>query len=128
MSTEQFHEVARLDANIIAVRRGARQFADSTEIDRERLRMKLLLDGLGRNGQRLFVDSRHAPTNTDSRWADAFQKLREELARGFERTAVLVTTKVGVLHATRLNGSTQAQGQLAVFDDEAAALQFLRST
>jgi hypothetical protein len=52
--------------------------------------------------------------------------LREEIGRGFERTAVVVETKLGILQANRLNGETSVQGALAAFETEREALAFLK--
>lgn len=126
MAADTFHEIARLDANTIVVRRSAREFVSAGDLDLERVRVAAALNVLGRTGQRLLIDSRLAPTSTDARMAEAFQRLRDELSRGFERTAVLVSSKIGVLQAKRLTGSVRATGCLEVFDTEVAALQFLQ--
>jgi hypothetical protein len=120
-----FHEVTRLGRAIVVVRRSSESFADADAIDRERERVGQLLDKIGRTGKSLLVDSRLAPLNTDSRMAVAFQKMREEIARDFERTAVVVTTKVGLLQAKRLNSKTRAQGDIFAFDSEIEAIEFL---
>jgi hypothetical protein len=126
VAADTFHEIARLDATVIVVRRSAREFVSAEELDLERVRVVAALNAMGRTGQRLLIDSRLAPTSTDTRMAEAFQRLRDDLCRGFERTAVLVSSKIGVLQAKRLTGSVRMTGGLEVFDTEAAALQFLQ--
>ena len=46
--------------------------------------------------------------------------------RGFERTAVVVNSKIGILQANRLNRETTLDGALAAFENDRDALTFLR--
>lgn len=124
--TEPFHEVLLLEPRIVLVRRSGRQFMDQTEVAEERRRVGAALDQLGRQRKRLLVDSRRAPLSTDDRWTTAFMALREEIGRDFERTAVIVATKIGILQANRLNRATSIDGAIAAFETEAEALSFLR--
>jgi len=123
---EQFHEVMLLEPRIVLVRRSARQFLDHLEVAEERRRIGAALDQLGRQRKRLLVDSRRAPLSTDDRLAAAFTALREEIGRNFERTAVVVDTKIGILQANRLNRGTTMDGALAAFESESEALAFLK--
>jgi eukaryotic-like serine/threonine-protein kinase len=124
--TEPFHEVLLLERRVVLVRRSARQFVDETEVAEERRRIGAALDRLGRQRKRLLVDSRRAPLSTDDRLATAFMALREEIGRDFERTAVVVDTKIGILQANRLNRETTVNGTLAAFESESEALAFLK--
>jgi eukaryotic-like serine/threonine-protein kinase len=124
--TQPFHEVMLLEPGIVLVRRSARQFADEAEVADERRRMGASLDQLGRQGKRLLVDSRRAPLSTDDRLSTAFMALREEIGRGFERTAVVVGTKLGILQANRLNRATALEGALSAFESELEAIAFLK--
>jgi hypothetical protein len=124
--TEPFHEVQLLERRVVLVRRSARQFMDETEVAEERRRIGAALDRLGRQRKRLLVDSRRAPLSTDDRLASAFMALREEIGRDFERTAVVVDTKIGILQANRLNRETTVNGALAAFESESEALAFLK--
>jgi serine/threonine protein kinase len=126
LAPEPFHEVMLLEPGIVLVRRSARNFLDETEVASERRRMGLVLDQLGRQRKRLLVDSRRAPLSTDDRLATPFMALREEIGRGFERTAVVVGTKIGILQANRLNRATTMDGALAAFESESEALAFLK--
>ncbi|MEO7035106.1 MAG: serine/threonine-protein kinase [Polyangiaceae bacterium] len=126
LPTEPFHEALLLEPRIVLVRRSARQFVDDAEVAEERRRIGAVLDQLGRQRKRLLVDSRRAPLSTDDRLASAFTALREEIGRDFERTAVVVRTKIGILQANRLNRGTALDGALAAFENEAEALAFLR--
>jgi serine/threonine protein kinase len=125
--TEPFHEVRLLEPRIVVVRRSSRQFANDAEVAEERRRIGAALDELGRQHKRLLVDSRHAPLSTDDRLAAAFLALRGEIGRDFERTAVVVSTKIGILQANRLNRQTAVEGALAAFETETEALAFLKS-
>jgi eukaryotic-like serine/threonine-protein kinase len=124
--TEPFHEVRLLEPRVVLVRRSARQFRDETEVAEERRRIGSALDRLGRQRKGLLVDSRRAPLSTDDRLAAAFMALREEIGRDFERTAVVVNTKIGILQANRLNRETTLNGALAAFESESEALAFLK--
>lgn len=124
--TEPFHEVMLLEPRIVLVRRSARQFVDEADVAEERQRIGAALDQLGRRRKRLLVDSRSAPLSTDDRLSAAFTALRAEIGRDFERTAVVVDTKIGILQANRLNRQTALDGALAAFGDESEALAFLK--
>ena len=115
-----------LDPQVVLVRRSARKFVDAAEVAEERRRVGAALDQLGRQRKRLLVDSRRAPLSTDDRLSSAFMTLREEIGRDFERTAVVVDTKIGILQANRLNRQTALDGALAAFDNESEALAFLK--
>jgi hypothetical protein len=45
-----FHDISLLDTNVVLVRRSSLEFSDSAEVDRERERVRGILDGLGREG------------------------------------------------------------------------------
>jgi len=124
--TEPFHEVMMLEPQVVLVRRSARKFVDDAEVAEERRRVGATLDQLGRQHKRLLVDSRRAPLGTDDRLSSAFMALREEIGRDFERTAVVVDSKIGILQANRLNRQTALDGALAAFENESDALAFLK--
>jgi len=124
--TVPFHEVMMLEPQVVLVRRSARKFVDDAEVAEERRRVGAALDQLGRKHKRLLVDSRRAPLGTDDRLSSAFMALREEIGRDFERTAVVVDSKIGILQANRLNRQTALDGALAAFENEADALAFLK--
>lgn len=124
--TEPFHEVTLIEHSIVQVRRSARNFANAAEVMEERRRIGAALDQIGRARKRLLVDSRLAPLSTDDRLANEFMALREEIGRGFERTAVIVSSKIGILQANRLNRETTLDGALAAFENDRDALTFLR--
>ncbi len=129
-----FHQVSQADAGaIIVLTRTAKRFQDADEVELERMRLKHELDALGRAGKCLLIDSRAAPLGTDQQVGEAFGELRRELQRGFERIAVILGTKVGVLQAHRLGSSDlAARGnlttQLCVFETEEEAFHFLRQS
>jgi serine/threonine protein kinase len=124
--SEPFHQVRLLEPQIVLVRRSSRKFVDADEVAEERRRIGSALDHLGRQGKRLLVDSRRAPLSTDDLLTNAFAALREEIGRDFERTAVVVDTKIGILQANRLNRATTFDGAIAAFEQESDALAFLK--
>jgi hypothetical protein len=127
-----FHQLGQADAGaIIVLTRTGRRFQDAEQVEFERMRLKHELDALGRPGKRLLIDSRAAPLGTDQKMGEAFRDLRREIQRGFERIAVVLDSKVGVLQANRLASTDLAAGgnptgQLCVFETEEVALEFLR--
>jgi len=129
-----FHQLSQADAGaIIVLTRTAQRFRDTEQVEFERIRLKHELDAVGRAGKRLLIDSRAAPLGTDQNMGEAFGELRREIQRGFERIAVILLTKVGVLQANRLASSDQATGgnptaQLCVFETEEEAFEFLRES
>lgn len=111
------------EAGWVRVVRTAQRFDDEQQVRAERHRVGLVLDAIGRGGS-LLVDSRLAPPSTDFELGVEFRALRREVERGFERVAVLVKTKLGVLQANRLKPE-QASSLLRVFDDEQEAIAFV---
>jgi hypothetical protein len=129
-----FHELSQADAGAtIVLTRTGRRFQDSNEVELERKRLRRELDALGRAGKRLLIDSRAAPLSTDQQVGVAFGELRREIQRGFERIAVILETKIGVLQANRLAATDLAirrntTSQICVFQTEKEALEFLRES
>lgn len=127
-----FHHLTFADAGaIIVLTRTGSRFQNSEEVELERVRLQVELDSVGREGKHLLVDSRAAPLSTDQQVGEAFSELRREIQRGFERIAVILETKVGVLQANRLAANDLAAGgkpssRLYVFETEEEALKFLR--
>lgn len=129
-----FHHLGQADEGaIIVLTRTGKRFQDADEVELERRRLKHELDALGRAGKRLLIDSRAAPLSTDQRLGEAFEKLRREIQRGFDRIAVILETKVGVLQANRLASTDLAAcgdppGLLCIFETEEGAINFLRAS
>lgn len=105
------------------LRRSAQPFDDGDELSRERALVAENLDALGRKGRGLLIDSRLAPHSTEDRLKDEFLRLRDEVVRDFERVAVLVRSKVGLLQVRRL--AVEHTVPVHAFDDEAAAIAYL---
>lgn len=115
----------RLEEGWVCVVRTARRFDDEHQVRAERYNVGQVLDAIGRGGN-LLVDSRLAPPSTDFELGVEFRALRREVERGFERVAVLVKTKLGILQANRLKEEDPAR-VMRVFDDEPEAIAFLLS-
>jgi hypothetical protein len=119
-----FHRVDVLhEGRIVRVQRSGRSYQSAAELNQERLLLGEALDKLGRSGRGLLIDSRVAPHSTDERLHEEFRRFRLEVARGFERVAALVRTKVGILQVNRLIADSTSSVQ--PFDDEAAAIAYL---
>jgi hypothetical protein len=121
-----FHQVDLLhDGRIICVRRSARRFENPQELRLERSLLVKKLNGIGRTGRGLLIDSRIAPHSTDEKLQEEFRRFRVDVSRGFERVATVVRTKVAILQVNRLCADQALTVQ--PFDDEAAAISYLLS-
>jgi hypothetical protein len=119
-----FHRVDVLhEGRIIRIQRSERPYQNAAALNQERLLLGDALDKLGRKGRGLLIDSRAAPPSTDERLHEEFRRFRMEVARGFDRVAALVRTKVGILQVKRLVADKTSSVQ--AFDDEAAAIGYL---
>jgi hypothetical protein len=116
----------RKEEGWVRVVRSAQRFEDEQQLRVERQNVGLQLDAIGR-GKALLIDSRLAPASTDFELGAEFKALRREVERGFERVAILVKTKVGVLQANRLKDE-DASRFMRVFDEERDAIAFLVGT
>lgn len=120
-----FHRIDVLhDGRVVRVERSGQPYASAEELNRERRLLCEALDQLGRAGRGLLIDSRAAPHSTDERLQEQFRRFRLEVARGFDRVAALVRTKVGILQVQRLVANT-SEASVQPFDDEVAAIAFL---
>lgn len=81
-----------------------------------------------RKGLMLLIDTRLAPLAPLDEQQNPILPLLSEMTSGFPRVAVLVQTAVGLLQANRRAREQSFFGHpsLSVFNDEAAALSFLR--
>jgi hypothetical protein len=121
-----FHQVDLLHAGrIVRVRRSTRCFETALELSQERSLLVERLNIIGRAGRGLLIDSRDAPHSTDNQLQEEFRRFRLEVARGFERVATVVRTKVGILQVHRLCADQNVSVQ--PFDDETAAIAYLLS-
>jgi hypothetical protein len=111
------------DGRVVRVQRSERPYQSAADLNQERLLLGEALDKLGRAGKGLLIDSRIAPHSTDDRLHEEFRRFRLEVARGFDRVAALVRTKVGILQVNRLIADSTSSVQ--PFDDEAAAIAYL---
>jgi hypothetical protein len=121
-----FHQIDVLhNGRIVCVRRSARRFEGAQELRLERSLLVEKLNSIGRAGRGLLIDSRSAPHSTDDNLQEEFRRFRVDVARGYERVATIVRTKVAILQVNRLCAD-QAQ-TVQPFDDEAAAIGYLLS-
>lgn len=119
-----FHQIDLIEnGRIVRVRRSERRFEDARELSQERVLLTEKLNGLGRAGRGLLIDSRVAPSSTDELMQDEFRRFRLEVSRGFERVATLVRTKVGILQVNRLCADQAVTVQ--PFNEEADAVAYL---
>jgi hypothetical protein len=120
-----FHRVDVLhDGSVVRIQRSQRPYQSAAELNQERLLLGEMLDKLGRTGRGLLIDSRVAPHSTDALLQGEFHRFRVEVARGFDRVAALVRSKVGILQVHRLV-TDSVLSNVQAFDDEAAAIAHL---
>lgn len=119
-----FHQVEVIEnSRIVLIRRSERRFESALELSQERVLIVERLNGIGRSGRALLIDSRVAPHSTDDNMQDEFKRFRLDVARGFERVATLVRTKVAILQVNRLCADQTVTVQ--AFNDEAQAIEYL---
>jgi hypothetical protein len=82
------------------------------------------LNLLARRHLALLVDLREAPSRNDPEFELAVKQFRQELFALFQRGAVLVRTQAGKMQLVRHIRSDG--GGAKIFDDEWAALEYLR--
>ena len=74
--------------------------------------------------RRVMMDMRDGPVPRNAvTFEHVGRQAREDLSRGFEKTAFLMGTAVGVLQASRLTRDEERQAQ--IFRDEAEAIAWL---
>jgi hypothetical protein len=121
-----FHQVDVIEnGRIVRVRRSERRFENARELSQERVLLAEKLNGIGRAGRGLLIDSRVAPSSTDDHMQDEFRRFRLEVSRGFERVATLVRTKVAILQVNRLCADQTVSVQ--PFNEESDAVAYLLS-
>jgi len=82
-----------------------------------------------RRGMGLLMDMRDAPIMLQEDSRESTRRMMDEITREFVRISILVRTAVGKLQAMRTLREEANAWPVAprVFDDEQAAIQFLRS-
>ena len=110
----------------MVLRRTSTRFETPAEVLAEATRVSAELDAIGRTGRCLLMDVRDVPPNANERLEAPLAALRDQIRRDFDRIAVLVQTKIGVLHANRIR-TDDKDTESRIFDDEAAGREFLTS-
>lgn len=77
---------------------------------------------VGRHG--LLFDWRRSPISTDPNLHKALAERMDALGERFARRAILLATRVGTMQAARV-GRTMGNQKMLVFDDEAAAIEYV---
>lgn len=126
MTGSLFYDVPEVQGRIVVLRRTSTRFETPAEAAREAARLGAELDVLGRKGRRLLLDVRAVAPNAEERFEAPLAALRSQTRRDFERIAVLLRTKVGLLQANRIL-SDDKDTESRLFDDEEAARAFLTS-
>jgi sulfite reductase alpha subunit-like flavoprotein len=108
--------------NLTVLQRTPVPWASLNELRAENATILLVLRS-DRSQSGLLVDMRHAPIRNDADFESAMATLRAGLTGHFERTAVLLDTKLGELQVTRIERD-ERRGTLAT-RSESAALKFI---
>lgn len=101
--------------------RRERPFAGAEEVELAHEHMTSALEH--RRPRAILVDIRAAPMNNDPAFERSFAQYRTRIVRSAARAALLLRTKAGRLHATRL--AREDGVALTVFEDEEAAHKWL---
>lgn len=112
-------------SSILRVTRSSRPFDSAAAVDLACNPVQRALDAAGRRNHALLVDTRAAIGRNDPASEKMFQTHRREMAIGFRRVAVLVSTPVGLLHSKRLLAEDGTGEVARVFIDEQEALTYL---
>ena len=72
----------------------------------------------------ILFDWRRSPISTDPNLHKALAEQIDALAEPFARRAILLATTVGVMQAARV-GRTMGNQKMSVFDDDAAAMDYV---
>jgi hypothetical protein len=109
----------------VRLSRTNRRYATLDEVGATFGALVLHLDGLAGNAAGLLVDFRRGPeARLDPEFEAASAPWRNRLFRRYARAAVLIRTKAGLEQLTR--SSREDGDRYAVFDDEAAAIAYVR--
>jgi hypothetical protein len=82
------------------------------------------ISGLSLMHHGILFDWRRSPISTDPNLHKALAEQIDDIAEPFERRAILLATSVGTMQAGRV-GRTMGNQKMSVFDDEAAAVEFV---
>ncbi len=74
--------------------------------------------------QGILFDWRRSPISTDPNLHKALAERMDALGERFARRAILLATSVGTMQAARV-GRTMGNQKMLVFDDEAAAIEYV---
>ena len=123
--------VVTREVGIIRVRRTTMPMfpaLDSAGIEALMTTFRIKIPLRERKGLGVLLDTRDAPLLLGDETMAPIRPLLNEVFTGFVRHAVLVKTAVGKLQATRRAREEASIGRVlvSVFDDEAAAIAFLR--
>ena len=83
------------------ITRSQQQYRSSEDLRWSFERMHRAFEHIPKSRCALLIDSRQAPARNDPEFERAMAPLRQDLLRGFPRTAILVQTAVGALQVTR---------------------------
>jgi len=72
----------------------------------------------------ILFDWRRSPISTDPNLHKALAERMDALGERFARRAILLATSVGTMQAARV-GRTMGNKKMEVFDDEAAAIEYV---
>lgn len=121
---EHFSIQHYLASAYVRVIRSETPFTSAVEAIRAIGACRSALSGIDPTHYGILFDWRRSPISTDPNLHKAIAEQVDALAEPFARRAILLATTVGVMQAARV-GRTMGNQKMSVFDDDAAAMEFV---
>lgn len=115
------HYIASAHVRVI---RSDAPFTSATEAIRAIGACRTALTNIDPTQYGILFDWRRSPISTDPNLHKAIAEQVDALAEPFARRAILLATTVGVMQAARV-GRTMGNQKMSVFDDDAAATDYV---
>ncbi len=134
LQTEWFTLAVDDGEHMLRLRRSAKKLRSVQELELAMSRLFEALEQIVPTSERprwsFLQDMRQAPLLDNPEWEAIQLRHVDRFRFGWRRQALLVQTAIGKLQARRINGqaSVLAAGAIEIFDDEIAALSYLRQS
>ncbi len=130
LESPYFHISVDDDEKLVRAKRTDRAYPTIEALRAANAERIAVFEPIAGKGYVLLLDMRDGPMRNDPAFEEETRKARLQLFHVFYKVAILLRTAVGMLQLERLKREEQeARGAtpMQTFDDEAAALAFLRS-
>jgi hypothetical protein len=122
--TPQMIVTREANGRVVRYRRTGVPIGDAAEFQRAGLALKTAVSLAERSHLGLLIDVRESPLRNDPKFEEASNVFVHRIGDGYARRAILVRTAVGKLQVQRLQ--RERGNEMRVFDDEVAAIAYLR--